>query len=318
MTEKIEIYDAHVHYLWHNSLAESCTRFSALRQKGLRGIALIIMGYHLAEAQKCFDFIPLSYHNRIGQHLFTNSTGMDIPSNSNFAGITTVPYLDSRYITENEADLFRFKQAGFRGLKLLYVPDEDKVYGMLGWNKLFSKSGKDFEAVTLRLIQQAVTFGWPVIFHADLRLHEGFSRHVLATYPGHPFIFPHFGFSRKIIAKLIGQFENCYTDFSSLLPFMQKSPTEYKNFIESHAERILFGSDATIDWTDLISKYIAIIQELIHDKVILTKIFRDNFLKIHQKNLLSADNLMDKQDEPTRKASQYTTATGLEPAGQTK
>ena len=281
MTEKIEIYDAHVHYLWRDSLAGSSACFAALRKKGLQGMALIIMGHHLAEAQKCFDFIPQSYHDRIGQHLFANRTGMEIPTNDLFAGITTVPYLDSRYLTEEEADISRFRQAGFQGLKLLYVPDEYKVYGMQGWNKLFGKSGKDFEEVTLRLIEHAVTFGWPVIFHADLRLHEGFARHILATYPGHPFIFPHFGFSRKIIAKLIEQFETCYTDFSSLLPFMQKYPTEYKNFIESHADRILFGSDATIDWTDLISEYIETIQDLIHDKVLLAKIFRDNFLKIH-------------------------------------
>lgn len=282
MTEKMEIYDAHVHYLWRDSLAGISARFAALREKGLQGMALIIMGHHPTEAEKCFDFIPHSYHDRIGRHLFTNRTGMEIPSNDLFAGITTVPYLDSRYLTGEDADISRFRQAGFQGLKLLYVPDEDKVYGMQGWNKLFGKSGRDFEDVTLQLIEQAVTFGWPVIFHADLRLHEEFARHVLEAYPGHPFIFPHFGFSRKIMSRLLEQFEACYTDFSSLLPFMQKYPAAYKNFIENHADRTLFGSDATIDWTDLISEYIETIQDLIQDKGILAKIFRDNFLKIHR------------------------------------
>ncbi len=282
MTANIEIYDAHVHYLWRDSLTASCARFLTLREKGLRGMALIIMGHHLSEPKKCFDFIPHSYHDMIGQHLFSNSSSMDLPVNHHFDGIETFPYLDSRYITESEADLSRFRQAGFRGLKLLYVPDEDKLYGMVGWKKLFNQSQESYEAVTLHMIKQAVEFDWPVIFHADLRLHEEFVRSVLKTYPKHPFIFPHFGFSRKIMARLIEQSSNCYTDFSSLLPFMQKSPDNYKNFIEAYQDRVLFGSDATTDWPDLISQYIETVKKMIPDEVILEKLFRDNYLNIHQ------------------------------------
>lgn len=282
MPEKIEIYDAHVHYLWRDSLAGSSACFSPLREKGLKGMALIIMGHHLPEPEKCFDFIPRSYHDKIGRHLFSNRSGMDLPSDHYFDGIETVPYLDSRYITEEETDLSRFQQSGFHGLKLLYVPDEDKVYGMMGWKHLFGRTDKDFETVTLSLIEQAVKFSWPVIFHADLRLHQEFARYVIESYPENPFIFPHFGFSRKSISKLIEQFNNCYTDFSSLLPFMQKNPDEYKNFIETYQDRVLFGSDATVDWPDLISDYIETVKALIHDKITLKKIFRDNFLKVHR------------------------------------
>ena len=282
MSENIEIYDAHVHYLWRNSLTESCTSFAALREKGLQGMALIIMGYHLPEPQKCFAFIPHSYHDRIGQHLFTESSGMALPASEHFAGIEMFPYLDSRYITESEADLSKFRKAGFRGLKLLYVPDEDDLYGMVGWKKLFGQSQKSYETVTLHMIEQAVTFGWPVIFHVDLRLHEEFARDILTNYPGHPFIFPHFGFSRKIMARLIEKFSDCYTDFSSLLPFMQKSPEAYKSFIKEHQYRVLFGSDATTDWPDLVCEYIETVKELIDDEEILKKVFRDNYLKIHQ------------------------------------
>ena len=278
----MKIYDAHVHYLWRNSVTESRDLFLTLRKKELQGMALIIMGHHLLNPQKCFDFIPHSYHDKIGQHLFAESSGMAIPAREHFAGIEMFPYLDSRYITESEADLSRFRLAGFRGLKLLYVPDEDKLYGMVGWKKLFNQSQKSYEAVTLHMIEQAVEFDWPVIFHADLRLHEEFVRDVLKTYPGHPFIFPHFGFSRKIMARLIEQFSDCYTDFSSLLPFMQKSPDDYKNFIEAHQDRVLFGSDATTDWPELVSQYIETVKNLIRDEVILKKVFRDNYLNIHQ------------------------------------
>ena len=280
--KKIEIYDAHVHYLWRDSLTENSSHFSALRKMGLKGMALIIMGYHLPEPKKCFEFIPQSYHDKVCQHIFLNSSGMELPSADLFPNIEIFPYLDSRYITETEADLSRFREAGFRGLKLLYVADEDKTYRMTGWTRLFGRSHKDFEKLTIHLIEQAVDFGWPVIFHADLRLHEEFVRDILTNFGGHPFIFPHFGFSRKIMARLIEQFDGCYTDFSSLLPFMKKAPDKYREFIETYEDRVLFGSDATSDWPDLISEYIATVKALICDEVVLKKVFRDNYLKVHQ------------------------------------
>jgi len=279
----MNIYDAHVHYLWRNTLEDCSTGFKALREKGLKGMAVIIMGHHLFEPERCFDFIPHSYHQIVGRHFFADKKGMEVPAGNRFNGLDIFPYLDSRYITENEADLSRFKQAGFRGLKLLYVPDEDTTYGMVGWNKLFGKSGRDFEILTRRLIAQAVEFGWPVIFHADLRLHQDFARDILNTYDRHPFIFPHFGFSRKIMAALLEQFNHCYTDFSSLLPFMKKSPEAYQAFIKTYADQVLFGSDATLDWTDLIDDYIETVRAMIDDPILLKKIFQDNYLKIHQK-----------------------------------
>lgn len=281
MSESIEIYDAHVHYLWRDSLSESCARFTTLQNQGLQGMALIVMGYYLPDAQKCFAFIPHSYHDRIGQQLFSESSGMALPTPELFSDIKIFPYLDSRYITADEADLSSFEKAGFRGLKLLYVADEDDLYGMVGWKKLFDKSQKEYEAVTLKMIDQAAGYGWPVIFHVDLRLHQEFAQDILTNYPEHPFIFPHFGFSRKIMARLMAKSSNCYSDFSSLLPFMKKAPEAYKNFIEAHQDRILFGSDATTDWPELVSQYIATVQELVTDKLILKKIFRDNYLKIH-------------------------------------
>ena len=261
----MEIYDAHVHYLWRDSTENCVPHFSTLKNKGLQGIALIIMGHHLPDPEKCFDFIPHSYHDKIGQHLFAGSTGMTLPAADKFPDLEIFPYLDSRYITAEKADLTEFRKAGFRGLKLLYVPDEDELYGMVGWKKLFNQSQEDYESVTLKMIEQAVEFNWPVIFHVDLRLHEEFARKVLETYPEHPFIFPHFGFSRKTMGQLLKQYNGCYTDFSSLLSFIQKNPEAYKQFILEHQDRVLFGTDATTDWPDLVDQYIEIIQKLIND-----------------------------------------------------
>ena len=151
---------------------------------------------------------------------------------------------------------------------------------MIGWKKLFKQSQKSYEDVTLKMIEQAVAFNWPVIFHVDLRLHEDFARKILEKFPGHPFIFPHFGFSRKIIVQLIENYDDCYTDFSSLLPFMQKTPEAYSKFIIKYQDRVLFGTDATTDWPDLVNQYIETVKMLIDDEVVLQKIFQLLFRKV--------------------------------------
>ena len=277
----MEIYDAHVHYLWRSSTSKHNADFRSLRAGGLQGMVLIIMGHHLRDIDKCFTFIPRSYHDKIGRDIFADSSVKELTAADIFPGVEIFPYLDSRYITEKEADLTCFKAEGFRGLKLLYVADIEKDLKMTGWPMLFGKSAEDFEKLTMRMIEQAVGFDWPIIFHADLRLHEGFVREVLTSFRGHSFIFPHFGFSRKIMARLLEQFAHCYTDFSSLLPFMQKSPDAYRGFIETYADRVLFGSDATSDWPQLIQEYIETVKVLICDEVILGKVFQDNYLKVH-------------------------------------
>ena len=62
---------------------------------------------------------------------------------------------------------------------------------------------------------------------------------------------------------------------------MQKSPDAYRGFIETYADRVLFGSDATSDWPELIQEYIDTVKALICDEEILSKIFQDNYLKVH-------------------------------------
>ncbi len=280
----MKIYDAHVHYLWRSSTSKYNADFQPLRAVGLQGMALIIMGHHLREMDRCFTYIPQSYHDKIDCGIFFDSSIKEVPQADLFSGIEVFPYLDSRYITELEADLNRFQGEGFRGLKLLYVAEVEKDLGMTGWPILFGKSVKDFERLTLRMIEQAVEFDWPIIFHADLRLHEGFVREVLRSFSGNFFVFPHFGFSRKIMAHLMEQFDGCYTDFSSLLPFIQKAPDAYRGFIETYADRILFGTDATSDWPELILEYIKTVKTLIGDEVILRKIFQANYLKVHSRS----------------------------------
>ncbi len=244
-------------------------------------MAVIIMGYHLVDPSRCLELIPTAYHDRVDPAFFKEPPDPSRAVARTLGDIPLFPYLDSRYMDEACADLSPFREAGFLGLKILYIPEEDPENGMVGWNNLFGRSLQASEALTARLVEQASSFGWPVIFHADLRKYGPFVEDVLKAHPGTPFIIPHFGFSRKAVAGILDRLGHVYTDFSSLLPFMQHAPEAYETFIAAHSDRILFGSDATVGWPGLTGEYLAFALRMIRDREVLRKVLQTNYLDIH-------------------------------------
>ncbi len=273
--------DAHVHFLWNGPLARAASGWVPLRERGLRGMAVIVMGYHLADRNRCLDLIPSAYHDLVDPAFFDEPADPEACVHRDLEGIPLFPYLDSRYIGDAEADLSPFREAGFRGLKVLYIPEEDRENGMVGWKTLFGRSMRESEALTARLVAQAAAFGWPVIFHADLRRYGPFVEELLGAHTGIPFVIPHFGFSRKAVAGVMERLDHVYTDFSSLLPFMRKAPEAYAGFIEAHADRVLFGSDATLGWPELSGRYLETAKQMISDEEVLEKVLKENYSGVH-------------------------------------
>jgi hypothetical protein len=277
----MDVYDAHVHFLWESSLEEEARQWEALADEGLRGMAVIVMGYHLGRPSKCLELIPKAYHHRIAESIFRGEPDPARALPGELPGLRLFPYLDSRFIQRGEEDLAPFRDAGYKGLKVLYVPEEDQENGMVGWQKLFGRTVRQSEDLTANLVEQAAEFGWPVIFHADLRRYGGFVEDLLRSFTGTPFVIPHFGFSRKAVAGVLERWNNAYTDFSSLLPFMKKDPDAYKSFIAEFPDRVLFGTDATMGWADLTRAYLGFVREMLRDEEVLQKILSLNYLRVH-------------------------------------
>ena len=274
-------YDAHVHFLWNGPLEEAARGWMPLQENGLRGMAVIVMGYHPVGRARCLDLIPSAYHDRVDPSFFDEPADPAAPVPRDLWGIPLFPYLDSRYMEDAVSDLRPFREAGFRGLKVLFIPEEDPENGMVGWKRCFGRSMGESETLTARLVEQAAAFRWPVIFHADLRRYGPFVEDLLEAHRGVPFVIPHFGFSRKAVAGLMERLDHVYTDFSSLLPFMQKAPEAYAGFIRDHADRVLFGSDATLGWPELTARYLDAFRGMIPDEEVLQEVLVENYLRIH-------------------------------------
>ena len=93
----------------------------------------------------------------------------------------------------------------------------------------------------------------------------------------------HFGFSRRAIVPLLEKYDNCYTDFAGLIPFMKTDLVSYFNFIKSYPNRILFGSDALIEQTQLVQDVTRFISNFIKDQGLQERIFRGNYLSFHKR-----------------------------------
>ena len=54
----MELYDAHIHFLWDGPFEKAALAWGDLRENGLRGVALIVMAHHLADRRRCLDLGP--------------------------------------------------------------------------------------------------------------------------------------------------------------------------------------------------------------------------------------------------------------------
>jgi predicted TIM-barrel fold metal-dependent hydrolase len=121
-----------------------------------------------------------------------------------------------------------------------------------------------------------------VLLHADLRRYGDFISELIKGHPMTNFNIPHFGFSRRLISPLLEKYDNCYTDLSSMAPFVREAQRSYLEFIRYHQDRILFGSDAFIDQPETVRSMMEFFSSLIDDQELLTKIFNKNYLKFHK------------------------------------
>ena len=278
---QIKFFDSHVHFLWCGSFEKVKKDWQSLIFRGLGGIAAIINVDAPRDTKRYLEFIPTSYHKDVDAYFFKEGLGSDVSAARKLGDLEVFPYVDCRYLKTRDSDLTRFQEAGFRGLKVLYTPEEEEEMGIVGWRKFFGRSEQESQKVVMEMIKQAVTFGWPIIFHVNLKQYESFLTEVLETYKKHPFIIPHFGFSRKRMTRFLERFNSCYSDFSSLLPHMQKNPQGYLDFITDFQDRILFGSDTTLGRPELIEDYLDFVLKLIEDRNIQEKILFKNHLRIH-------------------------------------
>lgn len=273
----MEYYDAHIHFFYDCSLDELQKKIGLLEKAGLAGINLLVICEFPGERETYLKMIPGAYHSHATQEALENQREPFAVFNIS-PHLKMVPFLDARFMERDiEEKMKRYGERGFKGLKLLYVPEEDVTFQIGGMEKTFARTVKQSEKITSSLIEQASYQRWPILMHVDLRRYGDFVEEMIKSHPGTHFNIPHFGFSRKAMSLLLDQYPNCFTDMSSLIPFMEKEPAAYKKFIQQYQDRVLFGSDAVIGEPETVLASLEFMKRFLDDMEIFHKIANKNY-----------------------------------------
>jgi len=274
----MEYYDAHIHFFYNCSLHELQQKIGLLEKTGLSGMNILVISEFPAEIDTYLKMIPGAYHPFVTREALVNQKDpfevMNLPRH-----LKIVPFLDARFMENHIEDKIKmYKQKGFKGLKLLYVPEEDTTLRIGGMEKTFGRTCKQSEKITSLIIEQASSQGMPILMHVDLRRYGDFVEEMVRSYPGTNFNIPHFGFSRRAMSLLLDKYSNCYTDMSSLISFMEKEPASYKSFIKQYQDRILFGSDAVIGQPERVESTLEFMNRFLKDMEIFHKLVNKNYM----------------------------------------
>jgi hypothetical protein len=274
----MKYYDVHLHFFHQCSLNELRRIIGSLEKNGLAGVNLLVISEFPAEINNYLKMIPGAYHPYVIRQAIENQKDP-------FAVIQLshhlkmVPFLDARFIENNiEEKIKMYSRKGFKGVKLLYVPEEDTTLRIGGMEKTFGRSCKQSERITSLIIETASSENMPILMHVDLRKYGDFVGEMIGSYPKIHFNIPHFGFSRRAISSLLDKYPNCYTDISSLESFIEKEPVSYKDFITQYQDRILFGSDAVIGHPEKIQSSLEFIHRFLEDMEIFHKLVNKNYM----------------------------------------
>lgn len=277
----MKFYDTHIHFFYNCPTDQLKHIFETFKNIGLAGMDVLVIAEFPTEIETVLKMIPGAYHQYVTPQVFENQK--DPFRVLNMADhLKIIPFLDGRFIEDNIEQKIRiFHQRGFKGLKLLYVPEEDIEYRIGGMEKTFRRTCEKSEKITALLIESASSQGMSILMHADLRKHGKFVAEMISCYPQTNFNIPHFGFSRKAISSLLDNYPNCYTDMSSLGIFMERDPEYYRSFIRRYQDRILFGSDALVSQPENVQGVLKFLEQFLGNAEIFFKLINENYLAFH-------------------------------------
>jgi len=277
----MKFYDAHIHFYFSFPPEDLKRIFSQLSSIGLMGFNALVFAEFPHDMRTVYKMVPRVFHNGISLRVLEMQKD-PFPYFAWAKPLKIIPFVDSRFMVSGiEEKMERFKETGFQGLKLLYVPEADDFMQMEGMADAFGWSLRESEAITARLIDSASSLGMCVLLHADLRRYGDFVKEMIVSHRSTNFNIPHFGFSRKTIAHFLETCPNCYTDTSGLLHFMEEDPLSYRDFIQEYQDRIIFGSDAFVHEPEHIDACRKFVERLVDKPETVHKLICKNYEEFH-------------------------------------
>jgi len=275
----MDYYDAHIHVFDFDFMERTRMEYTSL--EGFSGGCFIVFEELPDRWDQVLMMVPPQYHKLLNREklYFTKEL---FEWFSTLEGISVIPYLDTRFFLSGHVkNIKKYADAGYGGVKIIYLPEKDEFLKVDGWEQTFGRSVKASEQVTSDIVAQCHRLALPVLIHLDLRQYGDFMDELLSAYPDVNFNVPHFGSSRKKMADFFKRYPNCFSDFSSLLPLMKKAPGAYAEFMIEFSDQILLGSDDVTGCPSALGEYVDYVRTLV-DESVFKKVIQENYLRFHR------------------------------------
>lgn len=270
-----EIIDVHMHcFTGRRHGADVARDIERLRREGLRHMVVVgLVNTHL-DSTAMWNLIPDFVENRGDPHF---NEVEDLLALTRLADSAIVPLVDTRHLWGDVArELSGYLKEGFKGLKGIYLPDNENDLGVGNVPDTFGISLEQYHQREWEIFSFAQTHDLPVLYHMDARRYGDVMKALLDDFPRVRVNFAHLGIGRKAFSAILDRYPNVYTDIAGLLPYMKNNPASYRDFIMHYPDRVCFASDAILYQAGTVLDYISMVKELGLPEEIEAQVFSSN------------------------------------------
>ncbi len=269
------IIDVHMHCFTGRNHAESVVRdMEKLRSAAVRHLVVVALINTKLDSDAMWDLIP-SFVDNQGDTRFHEVD--DLLELSGLSDRMIVPLVDTRHLWGDVADvLLGHIRRGFKGIKSIYLPDNENDLGVRSVPDTFGISLEQYRRREWEIFSFAQAGDLPLLYHMDARRYGDEMMALLDDFPQVRVNFAHLGISRTAISRILDRYPNVYTDIASLISFIRSNPESYRDFIMHYPDRVCFGSDSFLYQAETVLDYISVVKALKLPQEIEKQLFYDN------------------------------------------
>ena len=260
----MEFIDAHLHFGGREDEVLGCQDiYVKLKALGLRKVYLLCFTTYGLKFSDSIRVVPFHARPHYQPDFVDSGPLMQKVREAFESEDFIIPFLDFRIIHGDvESWLEHYMSFGFQGLKTLFIPEYDDFLRIESPADILGTTKSSYLDWQQRVMDYGQQNSLPLICHLNLRRHFEYATEFLSNFPDLKINFPHLGFSRKKMSRLLDRFSNCYSDISGLYDHIEKDARRYCDYIEHYQERIMFGSDCAWNEAERTEGYLRRVEAL--------------------------------------------------------
>ena len=269
------IIDVHMHCFTGRQDAAAVVRdIGELRQHGVCNLVVVGLVNTRLDTEAMWNLIPSYVENRGDPHFHEAEDLLELTRVSEGA---IIPLVDTRHLWGDVDTLLSgFIESGFRGIKGIYLADEENDIGVRSVPETFGITLTQYQRREWEIFAFAEAHDLPLLYHMDARRHGDVMMALLDDFPQVRVNFAHLGIGRKAFSTILDRYPNVYTDFAGMQHHIRSNPAGYRDFIMHYADRVCFASDALLYQPETVLDHVSMVKDLNLPEEVEARVCYDN------------------------------------------